>query len=104
MILAETRFKDLVGQHCRSPKCDAEVIWCDVSGGKKQMLVNVGQVAYVPGSDFGNIRLVEVGGSLRPLAVVLKPRELFGRQGTLHHSHFVTCPDAARFRRKGYER
>jgi hypothetical protein len=98
-----TRFKDQIGQHCRSPRCDAEVIWCDVSGGNKQMLVNAEPVVYTRGADFGNIRLIDVA-STRPLAQVLKPAQLFGRQGTLHHSHFVTCPDAARFRKKGYER
>jgi hypothetical protein len=104
MILGETRFRDQVGQHCRSPKCDALVVWCDVSGGNKQMMVNAEPLSYTPGADFGNVRLVDVGGALRPLAIVLKPRDLFGRQGTLHHSHFVTCPDAARFRKRGYER
>lgn len=103
MILAQTRFQEQVGSHCRSPKCDARVIWCDVSGGNKQMLVDADPVPYRTGQPFGNIKLVDVA-AVKPLAVVLKPQQLFGRQGTLHNSHFVTCPDAERFRKKGYER
>jgi hypothetical protein len=103
MILSETRFGSQVGQHCRSPKCDAQVIWCYTEGNRKQMLVDVEPVPYRPGQDFGTIKLVDLAGT-QPMAVVLKEGARFGKQGTLHNSHFVTCPDAARFRKKGYER
>lgn len=102
MILAGTRYEAQVGQHCASPRCSAKVIWCHTDG-KKQMLVDAQPVEYTPGQPFGNIRLADVG-TLTPLATVLKANQLFGRQGTLHNSHFVTCPDAVRFRRGGYER
>ncbi len=102
MILADSRFAPQVGQHCRSPKCDARVIWCYTEG-KKQMLVNAEPVVYKPGQEYGNIKLADTNTDL-PMALVLKGRDLFGRQGTLHHAHFVTCPDAQRFRRRGYER
>jgi len=102
MQLDQTRFKPQVGQHCRSPKCKAQVIWC-YTAGNKQMLVDAEPVPYRAGESFGTIKLVDTD-ALHPMALVLKERDRFGRQGTLHHSHFVTCPDAARFRKKGYER
>lgn len=102
MNLSESRFKDQVGQHCRSPKCSAQVIWC-ITGGNKQMLVDAEPVAYQAGQDYGSIKLADTAGSM-PMALVLRERDRFGKQGTLHNSHFVTCPDAARFRKKGYER
>ena len=103
MDLSKTRYAEQIGPLCRSPKCDAEVIWC-MTEGKKDMLVDATPVPYQPGEDFGNIKLEDVPGNLRPMARVLKPAQAFGRQGTLHLSHFATCPDAKRFRRGGYER
>jgi len=100
--LSETRFKDQVGQHCHSPKCNALVIWC-ITQGKKQMLVDAEPVPYRAGQDYGSIKLADTAGPM-PMALVLKERDRFGKQGSLHNSHFVTCPDAVRFRRKGYER
>jgi hypothetical protein len=100
--LSESRFAGQVGPHCLSPKCVAPVIWCRTQG-NKQMLVDAVPVAYRPGQDFGTIKLADTADTM-PLAVVLKERDRFGKQGHLHNSHFVTCPDAARFRRKGYER
>jgi hypothetical protein len=100
--LPESRFADQVGAHCASPKCKAQVIWCHTKN--KQMLVDADPITdFEPGGDFGNIKLVDTGDR-QPLAVVLLVAQRFGRQGTLHVSHFATCPDAQRFRRKGYER
>ena len=103
MDLSGSRFETQVGQHCRSPKCDAAVIWCTTEG-RKDMLVDATPTPYRPGEDYGNVQLVDIPGNLRPVARVLKPAQAFGRQGTLHVSHFATCPDAKRFRKGGYER
>lgn len=103
MKLGESRFAPQIGEHCRSPRCSARVIWCHTEGNKKQMLVDAEPVPYLPGQPYGTIRLADTG-TATPLAVVCKPADLFGRHGTLHNSHFVTCPDAERFRKRGYER
>jgi hypothetical protein len=71
--------------------CQAAVIWAETEAGKR-MPVDPEPAAK------GNVRLHERPDDV-PLAVVLKPADLFGKTG-LHLSHFVTCPDADTFRRR----
>lgn len=78
-----------LNDECRS--CKKPIIWAVTEAGKR-MPVDV------ESSALGNVRLRERDGDV-PLAVVLKPAEMFGKTG-LRTSHFVTCPDAADWRRK----
>jgi hypothetical protein len=75
-------------EKCRS--CPAQVIWAVTERGKT-MPVNV---APVPG---GNVLLTEQYGRLT--AVVVPAKRAFGRKD-LRKSHFVDCPDAAKWRRR----
>ncbi|MEU6387686.1 hypothetical protein ABZ847_29485 [Streptomyces bauhiniae] len=73
---------------CRS--CSAQIIWATTERGKT-MPVNAEPE---PG---GNVQLVEQYGQLT--AVVVPAKRAFGRT-TLRMSHFVTCPNAAEWRRR----
>lgn len=91
MDLTGSRFP--VGPWCGSDKCkDTLVVWC--STGRDRMLVNAEP------DPKGNLQLRDHGGA-DPLAVVLNMAAIATKlPGTLHLSHFATCPDAKRYRRK----
>jgi hypothetical protein len=80
---------------CRS--CGAEIVWAFTPDGRR-MPVDAQPV------DGGNVLLtpaVEPRGA--PTATVVGKRAqptLFGDDGPRYVSHFVTCPDAARHRRR----
>lgn len=89
MILEGTRFP--VGRWCVSDRCAVDVVWAIT--GKTEMLVDA-----IPTAD-GTVQLVDTGQD-RPLARTLTVVERATKMpGTLHRSHFATCPDAQRFRR-----
>ncbi|MEV4197043.1 hypothetical protein [Micromonospora globbae] len=75
-------------EQCRS--CPAQIIWAVTERGKP-MPVNAEPV---PG---GNVLLTERHGQLT--AVVVPAHRAFGRKD-LRTSHFVDCPDAAKWRRR----
>lgn len=72
--------------------CHAEIIWA-VTTKAKRMPVDKDIHAQ------GNVLLADRGGST-PLAKVLTVAQQFGMQGKLRRSHFATCPDANKHRRK----
>lgn len=78
-------------ESCRS--CDARIIWATTAG-KKAMPVDAEPV------DDGNVELV-LNGSLAvsPVAIVHGQRSML-YDGPLRKSHFATCPDHDRWRRK----
>lgn len=74
---------------CRG--CPAPVIWVVLDSGKRMPVDEVPHAG-------GNVKIwesrgVQCGRVLGPLEVEMSTDEL-------HTSHFVTCPDAASFRRK----
>ena len=77
---------------CSHPDCRAEIVWA-VTTGAKRMPVDINP------SSKGNIVLRDTGGPA-PLAVVLAADKAFGRTD-LRTTHFVTCPAAPAFRRRG---
>lgn len=72
--------------------CHAKIIWA-MTGRAKRMPVDAAPV------DGGSIQLVDHGPGLAPEARVLTVAQQFGKKGTLHRSHFVTCPHASEWRR-----
>jgi hypothetical protein len=71
--------------HCRS--CGAQMIWA-MSGKGKTMPVDA-----LP-DDKGNVAVVIDHGTVRALIVTAESI------GPRHLSHFVTCPQAAKWRKK----
>lgn len=76
---------------CRS--CCASVIWCETDRGKSM------PVDAEP-SKGANLAVEHRDAPRRPLARVVKPELAYGRPD-LRTSHFVTCPHAKSWRRKG---
>lgn len=81
---------EFVRDECGS--CRAEIIWAVTTRGK-DMPVNFEPA---PG---GNIAL-DLRPGMAPLARVLTVAQQFGRTN-LHLSHFVDCPQAPRWRKRG---
>jgi hypothetical protein len=79
---------------CRDATCQAPIIWAVTAGRGKRMPVDAN-----PTPD-GNVMLTLADGSDTPVATVIDPAAppLGGWPGTLHHSHFETCPAADRWR------
>jgi hypothetical protein len=79
---------------CRDADCGAPLIWASTARGKAM------PVDAEPQPD-GNVLLTDVGLP-SPQATVVDPaaEPLGGWPGTLHHSHFTTCPGADRWRHK----
>lgn len=80
-----------VGPWCESPRCNEPVVWATT--GRARMLVNA---ATHPD---GNIVLRDNGGSDPHAQVLTVAQRATKAAGTLHLSHFATCPDARRYRR-----
>jgi len=74
---------------CKS--CNARIIWARSSNGKLMPV----DAEPVRGA---NVRLTREGQDVR--ANVVRPQLAFGSTG-LRHSHFVTCPKADQWRRRG---
>lgn len=89
--MTETAHPDWTQDTCKS--CDAQVIWAETTQGNR-MPVNV---AY--DTTDGNLVLVHRGPGMPPLARVLSMAQRFGRT-TLRTSHFATCQQAKRWRRR----
>lgn len=77
---------------CKS--CGASVIWA-VTPAAKPMPVDA-----EPVKD-GNVQLEHRGDDMTPLARVLPVAKQFGKAGQLRKSHFATCPQAGKWRRRG---
>jgi hypothetical protein len=82
--------------HCRS--CKAEIVWAITERGKRM------PVDKEP-STKGNIMLVWRTNDEPPLAVYLTTEQIAAFDGSLqrhrlHLSHFVTCKEAAQWRKK----
>ncbi|WFE41931.1 hypothetical protein [Micromonospora sp. WMMD998] len=75
-------------ERCKS--CPAQVIWATTERGKPM------PVDAAPTSD-GTVLLEQVGSRL--VARVLPAHRAFGRKD-LRRSHFASCPDAAKWRRR----
>ena len=89
MNLEGTRFP--VGPYCASDRCKDLVVWA-ISGASR-MLVNA-----TPTPD-GTVLLRDTGGP-DPTARVLTVAERATKQaGSLHLSHFATCPEAKKYRK-----
>lgn len=76
---------------CRS--CEEPIIWA-VTTNARPMPVDA-----EPAQTGGNIALDYKGPDAPPLARVLSVAQRFGRR--LRTSHFVTCPQAGQWRRRG---
>jgi hypothetical protein len=80
---------------CRDAECRAPIIWAITQAGKRM------PVDAEP-SDDGNVLLQPPlnDAARSPRATVVNPASppLDGWDGTLHHSHFTTCPAAERWR------
>jgi hypothetical protein len=76
---------------CRS--CNAPIIWATSVNGKPLPL-------NVQPEPRGNVELLAVGNGQDPVARVLSSAERAERVGELYVSHWVTCPDAAVWRRR----
>jgi hypothetical protein len=81
---------DFAVEHCRT--CDKPIIWA-VTSRLRDMPVDAQPVPD------GNIRL-EPREGMQPVARVLSVAEQFGKK-SLRKSHFATCPQAERWRRRG---
>lgn len=79
-------------EHCDSPRCEARIVWAVTDRGKRM------PVDADPSPADGNIKLSVRYTGPEPLATVLSAAARFGL--TLRTSHFATCPDADRFRRR----
>lgn len=73
--------------------CGAKVIW-SVTVRARNMPVDADPIKG------GNVQLEHRGAGVTPLARVLTPAQQFGRTN-LHRSHFVSCPQAASWRKRG---
>ena len=82
---------DFVRDECGS--CRAPIIWAVTTRGK-DMPVNAD-----PAPSGGNIAL-DLRPGMDPLARVLTVTQQFGRT-SLYLSHFVDCPQAPRWRKRG---
>lgn len=80
-----------MGPLCEAPRCNEPVFWA--LSGLKRMLVNA-----QPHPD-GTMRVTDTGGDT-PVAKTLTVQQRFGMQGKLYLSHFATCPEAKRYRRR----
>jgi hypothetical protein len=91
MDLTGSRFP--VGPWCESAKCaGARLVWATT--GKDRMLIEADPAPK------GNIQLRDTGLDA-PLAVTLNAAAIATKlPGSLHLSHFATCPDAKRYRRR----
>lgn len=78
---------------CRS--CKAEVIWTDTAKGKRMPVDATPNPA-------GNVVLVDQGVTSPPLAIVIhtEREQAEAPPDSLHTSHFQTCPNAAKHRRR----
>jgi len=81
---------DYIRAQCDS--CQADIIWTVTASSGARMPVD-----YEP-TPKGNIALRPGPGA--PIATVLSVAKQFGRK-ELRTSHFATCPDAARHRKRG---
>jgi hypothetical protein len=82
---------------CRSPKCRAPIVWAKTTPGGKFMPVDAepvadGMVELLPPGPLEKAPRAQVHSADAPPMLAT---------GTLHHSHFATCPDAAAFRARG---
>lgn len=75
---------------CKS--CGARVIWCETDAGKSMPVDSE--------PTRGANLLVEERRGRDPLVRVVRPALAFGRTD-LHTSHFVSCPDSKRWRKRG---
>lgn len=73
--------------------CHAPVLWCETTKGKRM------PVDKAPDFVDGNVEVVDQGEGRPLLAVVHRQRPMAPR-GTLHQSHFATCPHADQHRRR----
>lgn len=82
---------------CRDADCGADIIWAITRAGKRM------PVDKADDPD-GNVLLQPPlnAATETPRATVVNPANppLAGWDGTLHHSHFTTCPGADRWRNK----
>lgn len=78
---------------CRS--CKAEVIWADTASGRRMPVDATPNPA-------GNVVLVDQGVQSPPLALVVhtEQQQAEAPPESLHTSHFATCPNADRHRRR----
>jgi hypothetical protein len=82
---------DYPTEDCRS--CNAPIIWTVTERGKAM------PVDAEP-AEGGNLAIDwDIPGQLRVRSRVVKPHLAFGRKD-LHRSHFVLCPDAAKWRQR----
>ncbi len=80
-------------EHCSAPTCNRPIIWA-VTSNRRAIPVDAEPVKG------GNVLLREQHGQPEPLAeVVRNPARLFGK--TTWRSHFASCPQAEKFRRRG---
>lgn len=89
MNLEGTRFP--VGPFCESDRCTEPVVWA--STGQAKMLVNATT------HPDGNIALRDTGGTDLIAQVLTVHQRATKTPGSLHLSHFATCPEAKKFRR-----
>lgn len=89
MNLEGSRFP--VGPFCESPRCHDQVVWAHT--GKSRMLVNA-----QPHPD-GNVVLRDTGGTDLVAQVLTVHQRATKAPGSLHLSHFATCPEAKKFRK-----
>jgi hypothetical protein len=86
--------KDWVVSECKSENCRAEIVWCHTENGRR-MPVDAEPVVG------GNIRRVDMKMDGLPVVHVLtRDEQAQGSLLPLYVSHFRTCPDAERFRRR----
>lgn len=80
---------------CGSSECSAQIIWAVTPRGKNM------PVDAEP-SAVGNVLLTGDEGASAPVATVVNPDNppLGGWPGSLHQSHFATCPAANSFRHR----
>lgn len=83
---------------CADAECRADIVWAVTTKGRR-MPVDADPVAN------GNVMIVldEDQDEDTPMAFVVNPDAppLEGWRGTLHRSHFETCPAADRWRTRG---
>lgn len=72
--------------------CQVEIIWTTTEANMRSMPVEVEPVV-------GGTLALSVGANGAVWARVVKPELAWGRKD-LHHSHFVNCPDAPKWRQR----
>lgn len=84
---------DLATEPCRS--CGAQVIWCETAGGRAMPV----DAVPVPGGNIAIGTRPLQRGPGRPLVSTVAKELAFGRRD-LRKSHFATCAQASKWRRK----